>query len=293
MSVATLILLAIQLSLALLVFSIGLAATMGDVTYLFQRPKLLLRSLISMNVVMPLFAVVLAKSFDLTPVVKGALVLLAVSPLPPLFPRKALKAGGGFSYTIGLLVAATLIAIVFIPLAMGLLERAFDIPLQMGPAAVAARVLWTLLLPLAVGVAVHRLAPAFAERVGKPVGQIALVLLLVALVPILIRTWPGMVSLIGNGTVLAMMVFALVGLAAGHLLGGPDPQNRTVLALSTATRHPGIAIAIAAANFPDQKLAPAAVLLYLFVSAIASKFYLSWAARKHPAELRPASTTAG
>jgi BASS family bile acid:Na+ symporter len=76
------------------------------------------------------------------------------------------------------------------------------------------------------------------------------------------------------------VVFALVGLAAGHLLGGPDPENRIVLALSTATRHPGIAIAIAAANFPDQKAAPAAVLLYLIVSALVAKPYLTWVKRR-------------
>src|SRR4051812_42680345 len=137
MTIQTLIVLAIQLSLVLLVLSIGLGTTVGDVTYLFRRPRLLVRSLLSMNVVMPLFAVVLAKSFDLTPVVKAALVLLAVSPLPPIFPRKASKAGGGFSYTIGLLVVATLVSIVFIPLALALLQRAFDLPLQMGPARVA------------------------------------------------------------------------------------------------------------------------------------------------------------
>ena len=87
-----------------------------------------------------------------------------------------------------------------------------------------------------------------------------------------------------------MLVFAGVGLAAGHLLGGPDPENRTVLALSTAPRHPGVAIALAAATFPDQKLAPAAVLRYLLVSAVATKFYLVWNARQHPRVLHPANT---
>jgi len=49
-----------------------------------------------------------------------------------------------------------------------------------------------------------------------------------------------------------------------------------VLALCTASRHPGIAIAIAAANFPDQKRVPAAVLLYLIVNGILSGPYLKW-----------------
>jgi BASS family bile acid:Na+ symporter len=89
-----------------------------------------------------------------------------------------------------------------------------------------------------------------------------------------------MISLIGNGTILVMIVLAVVGLAAGHLLGGPDLEDRTVLALASSVRHPGIAIAIAHANFPDQKLAPAAVLLYVIVSGIASRPYLSWTGRQ-------------
>ncbi len=232
-----------------------------------------------MYVVMPVFAALLAKGFDLTPVVRGSLILLAISPLPPVFPNKALKAGGERSYTIGLLVAATLFSIVFIPVALELLERAFGIPLQMRPAAVIALVFWTLLLPLALGAAIHHLAPAFAERAGKPIALVGTILLVLVLVPILIKVWPAMMSLIGNGTILVMVVFALVGLAAGHLLGGPDTRQRTVLALSTATRHPGIAIAIAAVNFPDQKLAPAALLLYLLVSAVVAKPYLVWLKR--------------
>jgi bile acid:Na+ symporter, BASS family len=288
MSAATLILLAVQLSLVLMVFSIGLGASVGDVTYLFRQPKLLIRSLLSLNVVMPLFAVALAKSFDFTPLVKAALVLLAISPLPPIFPKKSQKAGGRFSYAIGLLVAATVVSIFFIPLAMKLLGRAFDLSLEMSPGRVVTLVLWTLLLPLAAGVAVHRLSPAFAERAGPTIGKVGGILLLLGLVPILVKVWPAMMTLIGNGTLFAMVVFALVGLAAGHLLGGPDPEDRVVLALSTATRHPGIAIAIAQVNFPGEKLAAGAVLLYLLVSAVVAIPYMKWTKRPRAAEPLPA-----
>ena len=289
MSTATLILVAVQLSLVLMVFSIGLGAAVGDVTYLLRQPKLLIRSLLSLNVVMPLFAVALAKSFDFTPLVKAALVLLAVSPLPPIFPKKSQKAGGRFSYAIGLLVAATVVSIFFIPLAMKLLGRAFDLPLEMSPGRVVTLVLWTLLLPLAAGVAVHALSPAFAGRAGPPIGKVGGILLLLGLVPIMVKVWPAMMTLIGNGTLLAMVVFALVGLAAGHLLGGPDPEDRIVLALSTATRHPGIAIAIAQVNFPGEKLAAGAVLLYLLVSAVVAIPYMKWTRRPRAPEPLPAT----
>jgi bile acid:Na+ symporter, BASS family len=71
-----------------------------------------------------------------------------------------------------------------------------------------------------------------------------------------------------------IVVIVLIGLAAGHLLGGPNPHHRTVLALSTATRHPGVAIAIAHTNFPEQKLALAAILLYLLISGVVTIPYL-------------------
>ena len=66
---------------------------------------------------------------------------------------------------------------------------------------------------------------------------------------------------IGNGSLAAIVAFVFIGLAAGHLLGGPEPANRTVLAFTTSSRHPGIAIAIASANFPGQKLVFAVILL--------------------------------
>jgi len=117
--------------------------------------------------------------------------------------------------------------------------------------------------------------PALAERLAQPLSQAATVLLIVAVLPVLFTSWHAIVSLIGNGTLLAIVVFVVAGLAIGHLLGGPDSDDRTVLALSTACRHPGVALAITSANFPEQKLVPAAVLLYLLVSAIVTIPYLN------------------
>ncbi len=279
MSIATLLPLLLKTSLALLVFSLGLSATLQDTTHLFRRPAQLARAFVAMFVIMPVTALILARALEPPAAVKIALVALALSPLPPTFPRKALKQGGRLSYVAGLLVSATLLAVLLIPLSLELIERNRDMPLQMRPAAVLGLVFWSLLLPLAAGMVVRKVAPAFAERAAGPMSTIAFAVLILGVIPILIRVWPAMVSLVGNGTLLAMVLLVLVGLAAGHLLGGPDPEDRTVLALSTASRHPAIAIAIAQANFPDQKLAPAAVLLYVLVSVIASMPYLKWSKR--------------
>jgi BASS family bile acid:Na+ symporter len=112
--------------------------------------------------------------------------------------------------------------------------------------------------------------------------------LAVAALVIVVAAWPQVMSLVGNGTIAVFVAFVVVAIVAGHYFGGPDPNDRTVLAVATATRHPGVAMAIATANFPGQRLAAAAVLLYLLVSAVAFLPYAYWRKHQHVAASRGA-----
>ena len=76
----------------------------------------------------------------------------------------------------------------------------------------------------------------------------------------------------------------------GHVLGSEEQGHRQVLALSTATRHPGIAMAIASANFPDLRETAPAVLLYVLVSAIVTAPYFIWRKKSHAAATTPVTT---
>ena len=87
--------------------------------------------------------------------------------------------------------------------------------------------------------------------------------------------FPALWALVGQGAMLGILGFAAVGLLAGHLLAGPDVEHQDVLAVSSACRHPGIALAIAAASFPDGQFGPP-IILYLLVNAILMLPYLKW-----------------
>lgn len=287
MDLATLIISVLKLSVILTVFALGLGVTVGDILSLRERPGHLLRSLTAMNLVMPLVAVGLATALQLKPAVEIALVALSISPVPPLLPRRAVKAGGKPAVAFGLLIAAGLFAIVFIPAALELIGLVFKVPVRLSAIAVARIVGMTVLLPLGAGIALKALVPALAERVARPLSLAATVMLFAALLPVLITKWPAIVSLFGNGTLLAFTAFVVVGLAVGHLLGGPDPDDRTVVAYSTASRHPGVALTIAAANFPGQKLVVPALLLYLLVGAILTIPYAAWRNRRAKAAAPP------
>jgi bile acid:Na+ symporter, BASS family len=279
MNLATLIPLALKASIFLNVFSLGLNASLRDLTYLFRNPGRLARSLLSMFIVMPLFAASIASAFDLYPAVEIALVALAVAPMPPLLPKRAMKAGGEPSYAIGLLVAAAVFSILFTPVAVYLLGMSLGAHAGISPLAILRLVLFTILVPLGAGMVVRRFALTLSEKSAKPVAILAMALLFASVIPLLLTTWPAIESLIGNGTLAAIAAFVLAGIIAGHLLGGPTSEDRTVQAISTASRHPGIAMAIANANFPGQKLTGAAILLYLIVIAIALIPYVAWRKR--------------
>ena len=280
MTLASLIPLLVKASIWLTVFALGLEVSIEDVLFLGRKPALLLRSLLAMDVIMPLVAVALAVAFDLRPAVKIALVALALSPVPPVLPKKQMKAAGASAYAFGLLVTAGLFAIVFIPFALNLIERLREMNAHLSAGQVAQIVLITVLAPLGTGLIVRRIAPTVAQRIVRPLSIAATVLLFAGIAPILFTKWPDMVAVIGNGTLLAIAAFIVVGLIVGHLLGGPDPADRTVLALSTAARHPGVALAIAAAAFPQQKLVLPTILLYLIAGAILTIPYSKWRQRK-------------
>jgi bile acid:Na+ symporter, BASS family len=279
MNIADFIRIAVLLSILLIVLGFALLCTWSDATSLFRNRGLLLRSLLAMNVILPIFAAALAAIFTLRPVIEVVLIALAVSPVPPFLPMKQSKLVGHHEYIYGLLGATSLLTIVLAPLTVTLIGLIFSRHTNIAPMGIARVVALTALVPFAIGLFIHRANPTLAVRISPIASKVGMALLVVAVVPVFIKEWPSMMSLIGDGTLLAFIAFTVVGLAVGHWLGGPNPNTRTVLALATATRHPGVALIIANANFPDAKLVAPAVLLYLLVSAVASVPYVMWRKR--------------
>jgi len=288
MSLAQLIPLALEISIGLIVLAIGLRATPGDLTYVLRKPSLLLRSVLAMNVLMPLVAAGIAAAFHLRPAVEAALILLAVSPVPPILPGKEQKAGGNVSYAVGLLAVSAVLAIGSAPASIVLIGKLFGYSLDVPVARVVKVVASSVLVPLILGAIVRRLVPG-AARVAKGLSRIGSVVLLLGIVPVLVTTVPKMFALLGGFTLVAGAAFALVSLLVGHLLGGPAEDDRTVLALSTASRHPGVALAMGAAIANDPKSLSAAVLFTFLVSVIVTGPYVKWRKRGGAAHPAPAA----
>jgi bile acid:Na+ symporter, BASS family len=279
MDLKQLIVLALQVSIVSIVFSFGLRATLDDVLYLWRRPGLLLRSVLAVLIIMPVVAIVLTQLFQLRNTVEIALLALAISPMPPLLPKKEIKAGGRQSYALALMATMAALAIFIDPIAVQILSWYYGRPLGIAPGVIGRIVLITVFLPLAAGMAVRAWLPDVAVRLSGIVGRAGTMLLSLGALALLAGAWRALWVAVGDGTILAMVGFAGIGLLVGHLLGGPEPDHSVVLGLSTASRHPAIALSIASANFPDERFG-GTILLYLIVGALAAIPYLAWHRRR-------------
>lgn len=260
--------LALQISVMLIVLSVGMSATWLEATYLFRTPNLLFRAVIARNVIVPAVAIAMIKTFSFHPAVAITIGALAATPVPPELPVSLLKAGGHRHYIFGLLVSQAALSIVIVPLTIRIMDAVFAAELSFSVAAAAKIVIKTILAPLAAGMVIESLFGQKARAAGKTVARVANILLVCAVIPLLFFAWTVLRELAGEGVVAGLAAMVVAGLAAGHLLGGPDEHDRTVLALATAAAHPGMALAIAA-NFPQQRrLVAGAIIIYLVLRAI-------------------------
>lgn len=271
--------LAVQASIMLTVLGFGMTASWSQATYLFRHPALLSRAVLSMSVVMPVLVALLVAWADLPAAVEIGLVALAVSPVPPIIPKKELAAGGRMEYVTGLLVAISVIAVVLVPLSLSILNHVFERQGVLHPLAILKIMTTSVLAPLLVGLVLHHWWKG-AEKASRIVLAVAGILLAVSALVIIVGVWPLVRELIGSGMLVAMVGVALAGLVVGHVLGGPLESDRTVLAISTASRHPAVALAVATSGpLGEAKTELAIILAYLVVATLVCIPYQKWRAK--------------
>jgi BASS family bile acid:Na+ symporter len=273
--------LVIGVSLGLLELSIGMQSTWTDATSLLRRPAGLLKAVVAVNLAPPVAAAALIGLFSLSAPSETAILLMAVSPAPPFAPLKSMKLGASRAYACGLYVALVVLAVAVVPAMVALLARLYGADVSVRPADVASKIALKALLPMAVGMLIRWKFPALAERCAPIASKLAVLLLLLALAPIVIALWPKISALAGDGTIAAAMLMVAAGLAAGHLLGGPDPADRKTLGVTAATRHPGFAMMIASANSAD-KTVSIAIVLVLLAGLVTVAIYQAVVKRRGP-----------
>lgn len=281
MSMKELIGFGFTVSIFLGVMAVGMRIAPTDLPYVLLNRSRLVRAFLAMGVLAPAAAILVSHMFSLHPAVTLALLTLSIAPVGSLFSANMapLVTPGHAAYARGLFFASTVLSVILTPLAVEVIQRIYSANVHLNPLAVAKIVFGSVLLPLGIGFAISHFWPA-ARRWIPEIQKVSSALILVCGVLVIAGTWSLMGSVLREGTLIAIVLLSLIWLAIGHFLGGPDEDDRTVLAFATASRHPAIALAVA--SLVDQPLAPIGVLLTVLVSSLAMAPYKMW--RKHARE---------
>jgi BASS family bile acid:Na+ symporter len=244
----------------------------------------MLRSLLAMYVVVPLLALAAVKVLQLPPGMELALLVLAISAGAPMLPRKLMRLGNE-EYVFSLVVVSSLLAIVTVPAWLALLGAHFDRPGTLDPMTVAGVLGKSFLLPLVLGVAVRRWLPEASARLSDLLLKVVGLVFSGCALALLVTHYQVILAVMGL-PILVLGGFTLAALGVGHAMGGPDPEDRTALAVSCATRHVGVAMVVAAAT-PNPRTV-VLIVAYALASAVVIIPYMKWRSRVAPAA--PSST---
>ncbi|MCU0587654.1 MAG: bile acid:sodium symporter [Syntrophobacteraceae bacterium] len=274
----------ITLTIFSLMFAIGLNHSFEQLTFLWSRPALLLRSLLAVIVLVPVVVGLLLRLFDLPPAVATGLAVLAAAPGPPLMYKRTEMAGGDPDYAASLQLTLALLAILVTPLILVTFGLVWElISGRVTAFNVAAQVGQVTFLPVIIGLLIQRLAPGLAARIARPVRVISnvLLILLVLLLIALLVAEPNLRAMLWLGVLPTFVIITMGGasLAIGHLLSGPPQARRSVLAIAGIARNMGLALYIANLSGYGKQFVPT-LLSYMVLGALLAVPYSVWSKRR-------------
>jgi BASS family bile acid:Na+ symporter len=197
-------------------------------------------SLLWAFVLCPALAYALGVVLPLTEPYAMGLLLLGLAPCAPLLPGMVDKAHGDVNYAASFMLLASAGTVVYMPLAVPLLVKGLTVSAW----TVAQPMLFLILIPLVIGIAVQLRRPAIASFLQPYVKKITGVDTLLMLLVVAVMYGKGFADAIGTWAVLAQVLFFTITIVASYALAfGIPPRRKSVMTLGLSTRNCGAALA--------------------------------------------------
>ena len=241
----------VQLSALVFVVSsmlaMGLSLTIPEIIAPLKNVRLVILALVINFVAVPFVAWAIQAVMDLDQDIYTGLLLLATAAGAPFLPKLAQIAKGNAAFSVGLMVLLMVVTIIYMPIVLPLFLSGVEI----NPWDIAKSLIVLMLLPLGIGLLMKSRWPATAKELQGLMSSASSFAILLLLVGAIILQWSAIVSLIGTGALIAILIFLLVSLALGYFAGGTDLATRSVMGLGTAQRNVSAALVVGAQNFSD------------------------------------------
>ncbi len=266
--------------------AMGMSLSMTQILQPLKNARLVALALLANFVLVPLLAYLITMIIPLEQSLRIGLIVLATAAGAPFLPKLVQGAKGDIAFGVGLMVLLMVVTIVYMPVVLPLLLPGVSV----NPWDIAKSLIVLMLIPLAIGLLVKSHSPDAADHWQPVMNKISGLAILILLVVGLGLNISNILNLIGSGGILALLLFIIGSLLIGFLLGGRDLSVRSVMGLGTAQRNVSAAILVSAQNFAGTMTLPfvlvAAILLLLVLLPTAKRMGV----RSQSVAAQPAAT---
>ena len=228
--------------------SMGLSLTMQQILEPLRNGRLVILALVLNFLVVPALAYGLAKTILANQQSLGTgMILLGTAAGAPFLPKLTQVAKGNLAFAVGLMVLLMVVTIIYLPLVLPLLLTGVTV----NPLQIATTLVVLMLIPLAIGLFMKARYESAAAGLQPVMAQASNYSIILVLVLMLVLNFSNVISVIGTGGILALLIFIVVTFVLGYFVGGigSDSGIKRVAGLGTAQRNVSAALVIGTQNF--------------------------------------------
>jgi BASS family bile acid:Na+ symporter len=241
------------------VLSVCLKLSVAEIVAPMRQPRLVLFSLLANFVVVPFAAVLISRAMSLAEPLAIGLVLMGAAAGAPFLPKLVEVGKGDAGLAVALMVLLMVASLGYLPLLLPHLLAGVSV----NSLQIAQSLLFTMVLPLGIGLWVKARNETLARRLRPPLNFLSNISLIAVLVIIPAMHWERLQAMLRTTALPASVALIGVSFAAGYLLGGPTGGSREVVGFSTGARNIPAALLIATQNFADANVAVMVIIIGL------------------------------
>ena len=216
----------LPVSLAIIMFGVGLTLVIGDFVRIFTYPKAVLIGLINQIILLPIIGFSIVVLFNLSPTMATGVMILSLCPGGPTSNLITQVSRGNIGLSVTLTALASLITVFTIPVLLSEAIAYFtgntDVVIELPVLQTMLQILVITVIPIAIGMMIRKRNEGFALRMEKPMRTASTVLFVIIFLVIIIANKDNLVQAmkeVGLATLLLNLLTMGLGFLTAKLFG--------------------------------------------------------------------------
>lgn len=249
-------------AIAVIMCSLGMELTRDDFRRVLTAPRGVAIGMLNLALISPLLALTMAELFELPPELAVGLVLLGASPGGMMANMLTHLSRGDTALSVTMTAVSSVGAMITVPLFLGFASDHFGATElgDVGMLGIVLRVFAITVVPVAIGMELHRRRPEWVAAVHQRVRRVSLTLFAVVVLGAIASENDTVRANLADvaGAALALNLAAMALSFAISKLARLDDRQATAIALELGIHNSALAIAVGA-SLADDLAIPAAV----------------------------------